>query len=360
MSTVNPPTQDKCGGTKDEEEIEFVGESAASDETRARLNEKKRRRNSSPMPTPKSPVKRTRKNSIGGNPNPNPPPNNGSPGPQGALPAPPPMDPATRAFLISMEQRLIENMSSINTRVQANTDGIKQMGQEMGERFEAHRKETRDEIDRAIRDIQGPIPAGAIHRTRQQEEAYDVHRRALRMWPIKGPSFAANVRTFMMNRLKIPAEFLVEMGNIDVRRHFDARTRQPRPAATEQERSAPVEEVIVTFETKEIRDKVKAAGFNLAGQNDAGMRIHVPGFLIESFNALQSLGYHLKQKEADIRRSVKFDDQNFDLVMDVRIGGNWKRISASQAREIASNNSDIKSGPETMETSEISKLLARK
>ena len=93
----------------------------------------------------------------------------------------------------------------------------------------------------------------------------------------------------------------------------------------------------MTFSSRECRDRVKAAGINLAGQNEAGIRIHVPGFLLESFHALQGVGYHMKKKDPDVRRAVKFDDSNFSLVMDIKVKGTWRRITAAEAKEVAKN-----------------------
>ena len=159
-----------------------------------------------------------------------------------------------------------------------------------------------------------------------------THRRALRL--VRGLNFEANICMFLMYKLKLPTAFLVEMGNVDVKRIFDARSGALEAGAA----PAPTDEVIVTFSSKECRDKVKAAGYNLASHTEAGMRIHVPGFLVDSFNVLQSLGYHLKQKDGQIQRSIKFDDQNYNLVMDIRTDGVWKRVTEAQAKEIAKDN----------------------
>lgn len=271
---------------------------------------KKRPRERDSMPnTPRSPPKRTRKNSIGsGTPSqpstpgtgPTPSDKTRQTGPDKAK-APAGMDDATKEFFLAMESRLTNRIDGIHDKVKDNSESIRALKEsqdtmklDINREFVKQKRDTKIEIDRAIAGIQGPI-TGAPRMTTQQEESYDFHRRSLRMWPIKGPSFSANVRTFLMDKLKLTPDFLVEIGNIEVKRYYDTRqpaaktnTRSAAAAAASSTRS-PLDEAIVTFATKECRDKVKAAGVNLAGQQEAGIRIHVPGFLMDSFNAFRVL-----------------------------------------------------------------------
>ena len=294
------------------------------------------------MPTVKSPQKRTRKNSVGETPTP--------------APAAPPtvnMDQGAREFLLAFEKRLSERMDGIAVKVQANSDRISEVKEDMNKKLELHKKETRDEIERAVRDLRGST-GGKL--SRKQEEAYELHRRSLRMWPIAGPNYAENIKSFLQKKLCLPSAFLADMGQIEFKKYYNTRQKTSTSGA-----NTPIaNEMIVTFKTREARDKVKSAGFNLAGQGEAGLRIHVPGFLQESFNSLQSLGFHMKQKEAEVRRSVKFDDEQFDLVMDIKIDGNWKRITAEQAKEISKQNPEISSGPERMSNDDITSFLNKK
>ena len=161
-----------------------------------------------------------------------------------------------------------------------------------------------------------------------------------------------------MDRLKLGADFLIDMGNVEVRKFFES--RQGSKSGATQSSKQPTDEVIAVFKCREIRDRVKAAGTNLAGQDDAGIRIHVPGFLLDNFHTLQSLGYHMKKKDENLRRSIKFDDQKFSLVMAVRIDGNWRRISAEEAKDVAKNNPDITVGPSTMKSGDIAAFLSKK
>ena len=79
------------------------------------------------------------------------------------------------------------------------------------------------------------------------------------------------------------------------------------------------EEVVVTFETKEISDAIKACASNLANYRDeAGMRLHVPDHLQKMFKLLMSLLYELKQTNSDLKRNVKFNEDNLSIFMDIQ------------------------------------------
>ena len=343
-------------------EVEIIDERASGETETRQTRSQKRQRDE--MPMAKSPQKRVRKNSIGGGSTSGTVPPTSTPNASaGAAPgtSAPPMDPGTKDFLTTMQAQIMESIAGVNLKVKANSDRISEVSKEMSAQLDRHKKETKDEIDRIIKNVQGSAAPGVRVLTRQQEDTYDICRRSLRMWPIRAPNYAANVRTFLMNKLQLQADILLELGTIDVKRYFSGRPRtREGENGQQQQASGPVDEVIVTFATREARDKVKAAGYNLAGQNDAGLRIHVPGFLMDSYNALQSLGYHMKQKEPEVRRSVKFDDAIYDLVMDIKIGDSWKRITAEQGREIIREDPAINSGPERMSTSDIVNFLGKK
>ena len=59
-----------------------------------------------------------------------------------------------------------------------------------------------------------------------------------------------------------------------------------------------------------------------------------------SLKTLEAISYNLKQKNKGMKRSIKFDDTEMDLVLDFNTdpdnGGDWKRITASQAKAMQS------------------------
>ena len=334
------------------------------------------------MSTPRSPSKRTRKNSIGnassaaaaaaaaasaaaqpGAPSPGPlPGGNGQStgqkeksGEAGGIP----MDPAMAALLAAVERSeasLGKKMDRIDQRVIDNSQQIAavkldleaqltrrdiQLQKDIDKRFDEHSRRTGEEIEKAIADIQGPITIGRPQRiTAKQEEEYNIARRSIRLYPVQGPNYAANIRTFLMDKLKITTAAMVELGNMDVQPTREARQKIDH-------------EVILTFKNKISRDIVKAAGVHLAGVRDVGMRMQIPGFLLGSFHLLQSLAYNMKQNDTEVRRSIKFDDANYNLVLDVKVEDVWRRITPDQAKQVAKTNPEVSSGPREMSSADI-------
>ena len=137
-----------------------------------------------------------------------------------------------------------------------------------------------------------------------------------------------------------------EMGIVHIRKNRDPRSKVK-------------DEVIVEFETKEVRDAVKAQGPNLANfRKEAGIRLHLPNHLQKDFKALMGLSYDLKKKNADLRRNVKFDETDLGLYIDLQLEkeGQWRRVKPEQAR-MANEKSRSRGGPETMDAEELSTLL---
>ena len=95
-------------------------------------------------------------------------------------------------------------------------------------------------------------------------------------------------------------------------------------------------EGIAVFATTEVRDAVRRSAKNLAGAPDSGIRLEIPTALQSSLKALEAVSYELKQKHSGIKRSIKFDDDQMDLVLDFNVkpddGGDWKRVTAVQAK----------------------------
>ena len=94
------------------------------------------------------------------------------------------------------------------------------------------------------------------------------------------------------------------------------------------------DEFIVTFDSRADRDAVRAAAPALATYRDeAGMRLHIPDHLQRPFRALMNLSYDLKKTHPELKRNVKFDDDEMGLYLDVQLekDGEWIRIDAEQA-----------------------------
>ena len=69
---------------------------------------------------------------------------------------------------------------------------------------------------------------------------------------------------------------------------------------------------------------------------------------------------NLKQTDETIRRSIKFDDEREDLVMDVFVDNAWQRIRPEEAKKVADENPDISSCPKILSAAGISSILKKK
>ena len=240
--------------------------------------------------------------------------------------------------------RLLQGMETTGEQVKALKDLITDREKAILDEVKQMDAKTNARIDALVASVGNPAVKS---RDVRQQEAYMDHRRSLRIWPVSGPDVKANITAFLKEKLKITDEEMKKLGNITFRRFRDA--------------TAVDNEILISFETKRARDIVKAGGKHLAGLgNKVGMKIHVPGHLQSNFNLLQSLGYHLKQTDETIRRSIKFDDEQEDLVMDVFVDGAWSRIRPGEAKAVAAENPEIASGPKILTANKISGLLKKK
>ena len=149
--------------------------------------------------------------------------------------------------------------------------------------------------------------------TKTKEEKQDMKfwkaRRSLRLWPIKDGSKEA-LENYLKDRLRLEEEFVrEELGEVVL-----AKVREPKSKTKNKD------EYVVIFENKQIRDTIKAAAYNLANhRNDAGMRLDVPDHLQKDFHTLMNLSFDLKKKHPELKRNVKFDEEDGGLFMDLKL-----------------------------------------
>ena len=84
---------------------------------------------------------------------------------------------------------------------------------------------------------------------------------------------------------------------------------------------------------------MRRAAKELAGDSEAGIRLEVPTRLQPSLKALEAVSFSLKQKNKDTKRSIKFDDQSMDLILDFNTkpddpASPWRRVTADQAKQM--------------------------
>ena len=167
----------------------------------------------------------------------------------------------------------------------------------------------------------GPRPDIPRSRQDKQEDKFLLARRSLRLWPLAGGK-KASLDKFLAEKLRLDKPFIQEeLGEVKI-----IKPREPR--------NKNKDEYIVIFESKQVRDAVKAAAPNLANhREDAGMRLHIPDHLQKDFHALMNLSFDLKKRHPGLKRNIKFDEEDNGLFMDLKLeeGADWKTIKPAQA-----------------------------
>ena len=303
------------------------------------------------------------------------------------------------ALLLGMEGRLANKIEATNTRVEkalematetnralenlehkvaATDDKLGTIEQRIGDRLEnkvkdlvtKHLVEAGFDPELSVGDLtaarstlssyaavtmSGP-PAGGLatdqtkkttSKAERDEERFWEGRRALRLWPLNDGR--ASLNDFLVKNLKMDGSFVEEeLGEVTIKPCRDSRSRAKK-------------EMIVIFESKQVRDEIKAHAHNLASGRgageEAGMRLHVPDHLQRDFKVLMNLAYDMKRNNPSLRRNVKFDEESLGLFMDIqtREDGDWKRIRPEQARKTVRNRS--RPGPVEMDETDIQSVL---
>ena len=146
----------------------------------------------------------------------------------------------------------------------------------------------------------------------------------------------------LLEKLGLDGNFVLhELGETTIRPHRDPRSKYK-------------DEAYVTFETKEVRDAVKARASYLANFRDdqAGMRLHLPNYLQRDFRSLMGLAYELKKRHPELKRNVKFDEEDLGLFMDMQLdkGGHWRRVKPDEAKLA---HTGTRTGPEKLGATEL-------
>ena len=116
--------------------------------------------------------------------------------------------------------------------------------------------------------------------------------------------------------------------------------------------------MVVEFVSPGVRDAVKGSGHKLQGKR-AGIRMELPHFLKSDFHVLQSVSYRLKMANPDMKRSVKFEEEEFGLVLDVQLPGqDWRRIRPHQARTAREIDPSLRTGPQDLSPDMLARALA--
>ena len=155
------------------------------------------------------------------------------------------------------------------------------------------------------------------------------------------------LQCFLAKKLNLGEDILTEAGGCAIRR-----------IPNNQRVSGGIkDEAMVEFPSVDLRDAVRAAAYNLAGQQ-AGIRLEVPHHLMNNFKALNTAAYRIKQKFPLCKRNVKFDDEINDLVLDFKTSDEdrWRKVRPQQARDMLKNDVNA---VEEMSSADLSELLER-
>ena len=197
------------------------------------------------------------------------------------------------------------------------------------------------------------VPQVEPARAARSEEAYDLARRSLRLWPIsREGDLITRTKEFLVAELLVDKQYVLEMNLVVKRAAGPGRARDRDQAAPRVK-----DEVLVRFDTVRERDEIRGHAKNLE-KKGRGVRLEVPDHLWPSFRALQELGYELKQKDQALRRNILFDDLNRDFKMDFSHDStDWRTVSPSDARKTLKKCRPGRARKNSVSTAELEQIL---
>ena len=167
----------------------------------------------------------------------------------------------------------------------------------------------------------------------QEQMNYEISRRSIRIWPVKGESDAeikTNAEIFLLDVLLVARSDVEAAGKLRFRR-----TKTPKKARLH-------DEVLITFPDKFTRDQIAGHAKNLAKKVDdngfptAGLRMDYPGHLASDFRLLESYGKYLRRTRGEgLKRNMRFNDDNESIYMDVKLPKEeeWLRVTPPLAKD---------------------------
>ena len=148
------------------------------------------------------------------------------------------------------------------------------------------------------------------------------------MWPVPcdgtGDELSKAAILFMESKLQCQVG-LVLMSDIEVKKIHSP----PDYSAQSQ--------IVVTFSSIELRDRIKSLGKNLCGAGrNVGIQIEPPDHLRGQYQSFQRLAYQMKKKFPSLRRNIKFSDPDLALTMDVltQPDATWRNVLYEDAKII--------------------------
>ena len=214
---------------------------------------------------------------------------------------------------------LVEQIKDVKERVHVNSHNIERLFELRKTDHDNILKKVEQIVDTKVTSHNGQ-PGGSSEKLRAEHELqFLLSRRSIRVWPVSEVNdLEMSVRALMKRYLKIPAHIA---DGLDIEE--TKRVIQPR-------RSKISKEVLVRFSSSQSRDVAQSYAANLADfTGTAGLRLDVPDYLRGLFRKFESHGAALRSKYGAVKRSIRFDDENRSLFMDVKLENTqWHRLSA--------------------------------
>ena len=169
---------------------------------------------------------------------------------------------------------------------------------------------------------------------------YMLSRRSIRLWPINGDNcdtMRKDTEKFIFTNLAVSKEEF-EMSRIERIR----RSKTPRNSKIKNE-------AIITFTDSSSRDFVVSHAKNLAKFDrdvQIGMRLDYPEFLGNAYRTLEKFGAKMRARNGkEFKRSIKFNDDELTLYMDMKLPGSeeWIQVSPQIASESMAEDEKHKS-----------------
>ena len=221
-----------------------------------------------------------------------------------------------------------DDISKIEGAVSANSEKIAGNVTAIAKN-EAGIKELRDEVKKLKDSPATPrwpsAPGG------RAEEAYDIARRSVRLWPVAGQdrtSLWTSTGDFLRDKLDLEGSLRDSM--------FESIERVTAPSGP-----GAKDEVLVRLKEPQHRDLIVGAASKLApyvdetGRPTAGIRMEVPKELLPDFRTLYRYGQNLRARHGPgTRKHIKFSDMDRSIFLNVKLPGDesWSRVSVEIAR----------------------------
>ena len=222
--------------------------------------------------------------------------------------------------------------ADLHGKLEASTKALKS---ELRAEFRAEMNEQANKVNEMISEVKAQVATAAneqdrTSRNNNQMGRYLRARRSFKIWPVRVEgSGEVNeekaVRKFFIKEMQVPVATAQSVPLDTIRRADQARN------------SRITDEYVISFADAESRDIIKSYASGLAAsKGQAGLRLDIPPCLKGSFQILNDHGISMvKIYGKEVKRNIKFDDRNLDLMMDIKLptSNTWHNITIEQARE---------------------------